>query len=172
MTKENPAKGREFYIYSADRGMFFALENEQTYTDDIHVIEHTAYQSLEEDLEYYKRELEKACERASYKKDFTEAYLELEKLARQMAEALEKYEKVIRYCHKACLCERFETYGFDYHEKHPTLGNKGGIRSNTPKKYIEDMIGFEWAYEKPEGVCKSWKEFKFKALKAFREWDK
>jgi len=36
-------KPREFYLYTANRGMFYGLENEKTWDDDIHVIEKQAY---------------------------------------------------------------------------------------------------------------------------------
>lgn len=77
-------------------------------------------------------------------------------------EKINKYEKVIQYCYDACLCERFITKGFNYHETHPKLGNKGGTRSKTPTVYIEDVIGFDWEYENPKGVCKSWKALRLK----------
>lgn len=81
---------------------------------------------------------------------------------RELKKLIVKYEDLIQYTYDACLCERFKTYGFDYHEEHPVLGNKGGTRSNTPRACIEGTIGFEWKYEKPEGACRSWRELKFK----------
>jgi len=75
---------------------------------------------------------------------------------------IEKYEEIIQCCYDACLCERFETKGFDYHERHPRFGNNGGTRKKTPRVLIEDWVGYKWKYSKVEGVCPSWKELKFK----------
>ncbi len=57
-----------------------------------------------------------------------------------------RLKSVIRYTHEICLCERFTTNGFDYHEKHPRKerGN-GGSRPSTPRDYIENVCGFKWA---------------------------
>jgi len=85
-----------------------------------------------------------------------------DKLLKEASGALKKKNDVIQYCYDACLCERFETKGFDYHEEHPKFGNKGGSRSKTPKNYIEDVIGYEWKYEKLTGVCDSHKELNLK----------
>jgi len=89
-----------------------------------------------------------------------ELQMELESLKKR----IKNYEHVIQYCYDACLCERFETYGFDFHEKHPKFGNKGGSRSKTPKVLIEDWIGFDWRYDKPKGPCNSWKELRLSTL--------
>jgi len=93
---------------------------------------------------------------------------EIDKLQADLAlarEGLHKYAYLIQYIYDTCLCERFKTKGFDYHENHPKRdkGN-GGSRPATPIDKIEQIIGFEWKYEKPEGVCKSWKELKFETL--------
>jgi len=69
---------------------------------------------------------------------------------------INKYEEIIEYTSNACLCDR-NTPGFDYNQKHPNLGKTTG-RFKTPKDFIEDSVGFEWRYEKPVGVCKSWKK--------------
>lgn len=33
--------------------------------------------------------------------------------------------EALEYCSKACQCSRFKTKGFDYGQKHPTLGVAG-----------------------------------------------
>ncbi len=73
----------------------------------------------------------------------------------------EKLRKSISYIYDTCLCERFTTKGFDYHEQHPKReSNNGSSRPNTPCDFLENVFGYEWKYEKPKGVCKSWKELK------------
>lgn len=69
---------------------------------------------------------------------------------------IKKYEDTIETAYQHCLCQRGDPVGFDYHEKHPRrLDCKPGARVNTPRKVIEDWIGFTWIYEKPKGVCDS-----------------
>jgi len=81
---------------------------------------------------------------------------------KELKEKLEKYEYLIQYIHDTCLCERFETEGFDYHEKHKKRDavNKG-TRPKTPCSAIEDQVGFKWEYEKTVGICKAWKVLDF-----------
>ena len=65
---------------------------------------------------------------------------------KELKEILEKYEYLIEYVYGTCLCERFKTKGFDYHEKHPNRDdNNGGSRPSTPRDMIETMIGFKWS---------------------------
>lgn len=74
---------------------------------------------------------------------------------------IDKLRAIITDVHKSCLCTR-NTFGFDYHQEHEHLGKpKTGGRWLTPVDLIEARIGFEWKYEKPEGVCRSWKELSF-----------
>ena len=91
---------------------------------------------------------------------------DLEREIDRLNKEIEKRNEVIQYCYDACLCERFHTYGFDYDETHPNpkIGNRGcGRRANTPKVFIDNVIGFDWEYEEPEGVCKSWKVLRLNA---------
>lgn len=88
-------------------------------------------------------------------------------------EEIVRYEKLIQNIYDACVCERM-TSGFDYGESHPLLGMPStGARWNTPKDMIESSVGFDWMYEKPSGVCRSWKELKFiryqRNTKGFRD---
>lgn len=77
-----------------------------------------------------------------------------------------KYENLLEDINNACLCERFKTKGFDYGQKHRLLGPPDmGARWNTPKALIEGRIGFDWIYEKPEGVCNSHKQLKLSKYK-------
>jgi len=71
---------------------------------------------------------------------------------------LKDLAELIQDIYDICLCERFETYGFDYNEKHPNRpsANKGS-RPKTPRDLVEHRVGFDWHYEKPQGPCKSWK---------------
>lgn len=77
------------------------------------------------------------------------------------AEKITELERIIKYCYDACRCERFETYGFDYHETHPVLGNKVEGRNKTPKVMIEGCVGFKWDYSQPDGCCDSKKVLTF-----------
>ena len=79
----------------------------------------------------------------------------------ELQERIKKLEGVISYAHKACLCERFITEGFDYHETHPRFGEQTSSRKMTPKDYIEKVVGFDWEYEKSEGPSRSWKILRF-----------
>lgn len=73
----------------------------------------------------------------------------LVELKQQLLEAervISEYEKQLKYIHKICLCERFETYGFDYHESHPRRDkNNGGSRPATPRDFIENSNGYKWS---------------------------
>lgn len=70
-------------------------------------------------------------------------------------------EGVIQDIHDICLCERFETEGFDYHEKHPRRKeSNGGKRPMTPRDLIENRLGFVWKYENESKGARSWKELK------------
>lgn len=96
---------------------------------------------------------------------------ELKDKLSECIEALIKYERVIKYTHKICLCERFNTEGFDYHEKHPNKElNNGASRPNTPRDFIEAVIGFKWEYDDSVKPYNSWKELQFdEALKEVKK---
>jgi len=64
---------------------------------------------------------------------------------KKLEDTLKSRNNLIQGVYDVCLCERFETYGFDYHEDHPNKKeNNGGSRPNTPKVLIETWIGFDW----------------------------
>lgn len=86
----------------------------------------------------------------------TPEYLELENRCR-------KYEQLIKNIYESCLCERFKTKGFDYHEKHQRLGEGAG-RFFTPRELVENGIGFKWRYLKERGCCDSKKFLNLKTL--------
>jgi len=54
-------KPREFYLYTANRGMFYGLENEKTWDDDIHVIEKQAYNELKSHADKLADALDSLC---------------------------------------------------------------------------------------------------------------
>ena len=80
-----------------------------------------------------------------------------------------KYEKLINNINDACLCNRFQTKGFDYGEDHPRLGNEIGSRFNTPRDMIEGTIGFKWKYKDKKKPGNSWKELQFVSLENKKE---
>jgi hypothetical protein len=60
-------------------------------------------------------------------------------------EEIEKLKRAVNYTYRICMCERFTTNGFDYHEQHPRKDkNNGGTRPATPRDYLQNMFGFEW----------------------------
>lgn len=89
--------------------------------------------------------------------DFTIKNPEIEALKAEN----KKLQQLITDIYGSCLCTRAKTKGFDHHENHPKLGKPNGGRWLTPCDLIENRIGFEWKYEKPEGCCNSWKELTF-----------
>ena len=79
----------------------------------------------------------------------------------ELQKKVKKLEKLIHDAHESCLCERFDTHGFDYNETHDRLGSPAsGARWNTPRDTIEGRIGFTWIYSKPEGCCDAKKVLK------------
>jgi len=67
---------------------------------------------------------------------------------KQLRAFVDHYEGLIEDIYQHCLCERFSTYGFDYHEKHPRRPDcERGSRVKTPRTLIEDRLGFDWVYK-------------------------
>ena len=55
----------------------------------------------------------------------------------KLLEALEEADEALDYVEEACLCERFKTKGFDYHEKHKYMGKcESGKRWLSPSNRI------------------------------------
>ena len=93
------------------------------------------------------------------------------KIIKELIEENEKLKYITQYTYDTCLCKRFKTSGFDYHEQHPNRDkNNGGKRPFTPKVNIENVIGFEWKYESEKVGCKSWKELKFKNSELIKDY--
>jgi hypothetical protein len=104
----------------------------------------------------------------TFEEGFKAASKHYEKKVEALVEVVKKYESMIQHIYDTCLCERFETYGFDYNEKHPKRKEQEkGSRVNTPCVYIEKELGFDWKYSEPEGSCDSWKELRLKALEGW-----
>lgn len=79
-----------------------------------------------------------------------------------------EFERLIQDIYDICLCERFKTEGFDYHEKHPRRkDNNGGSRPFTPRNLIENRIGYKW--EEPNGAFSAYKKLNLKTLEQIGE---
>lgn len=67
----------------------------------------------------------------------------------QMRENFGNLKKAAEYTVKACLCKRFKTKGFDYHEKHPYMGKcDGGSRWVTPSDMATQVLNSLPSFDK------------------------
>lgn len=96
----------------------------------------------------------------------------------KLEQEIEKLEKLTLNCYEACLCNRFETHGFDYGETHPRIKIAKGSRVNTPRALVKNSIGSEWVYKHPTKPGDSMERLKFNYIehgngyKSESEWKK
>lgn len=127
------------------------LSNEYRKPKYTHVPSYTLGQLQEDILNSYAVEM--AWNHQQAKIDKLQAELDKYK------NACKKRNDIIQNIYDICLCERFKTEGFDYHEKHPRRKeNNRGSRPFTPRDLIENEIGFKW--EEPNGVFSAFKKLK------------
>ena len=110
------SKPKEYWIRQGTNGFSYKVLDEDTFGEigldlgvgdcfydsvitepaknSIHVIEYSAYEKLQEDYAYIKREWESACERAEYKKELLEENIKLTGQVAMLRQALEKIYQI------------------------------------------------------------------------------